>query len=196
MRAAVLTGSPQVGCCMAQSRQCLVIVFRYVIRFLCGSPINGEKRWESPSTRVQKAHESRPIARPFKQGGVHVGSHINSRTFAQLQMFLHTVAMADRGGGGLGVPWNSPLCQDAQHSYMLPDLGLNPPYCLLYEILVSCIFDKFYSRANPPASLRPIARFAQELERFVCDCITLTKIEKLRSKGVAMHTCSFPVYYT
>ena len=36
----------------------------------------------------------------------------------------------------------------------------NPPCSEFYEILVSCIFDKLYHRANLPPSFRPIARFA------------------------------------
>ena len=54
-------------------------------------------------------------------------------------------------------------------------------YCLLYEILVSCIFDKLYPRANQPASLRPIVCFTLELERFVHDCTTRIENEKLLS---------------
>ena len=71
----------------------------------------------------------------------------------------------------------------------------NPPCSEFYEILVSCIFDKLYPRANLPPSLRPIARFALELERFVCDRATPTMNEKLRSEGVAMHAYSVSVYY-
>ena len=51
------------------------------------------------------------------------------------------------------------------------------------------------NRANRPTSLRPIARFALELERFVHDHATPTENEKLRSKGVAMHTYGVSVYY-
>ena len=43
--------------------------------------------------------------------------------------------------------------------------------------------------------VRPIARFALELEHFVHDCASPTENEKLRSKGVAMHTYSISVYY-
>ena len=49
-------------------------------------------------------------------------------------------------------------------------------------------FDKLYLRANPPVSLRPIARF-------VCDCATTIENEKLRSKGIAMHVYSVSAYY-
>ena len=49
--------------------------------------------------------------------------------------------------------------------------------------------------ANLPPSLRPIAHFTLELERFVHDCATPTENEKLLSKGVAMHTYSVYVYY-
>ena len=70
----------------------------------------------------------------------------------------------------------------------------NPAYSEFYEILVSCIFDKLYHRANLPPSLRLIARFALELERFVCDRATPMKTEKLRPKGVAMHAYGVSVY--
>ena len=43
--------------------------------------------------------------------------------------------------------------------------------------------DKLYHRANPRSSLRPIARFVVEIQRFVCDRATPPIIEKLRSKG-------------
>ena len=49
-----------------------------------------------------------------------------------------------------------------------------------------------YPRANPPASLRPIALFALKTARFVCDRATTILNEKLRSKGVAMHALAFP----
>ena len=65
----------------------------------------------------------------------------------------------------------------------------------LHEILVSCIFDKLHPRANLPPSLTPIARFALELERFVCDHATPTKNEKLWPKGVAMYAYSVSIYY-
>ena len=40
--------------------------------------------------------------------------------------------------------------------------------------------DKLYHRANPRSSLRPIARFVVEIQRFVCDRATPPIIEKLR----------------
>ena len=49
--------------------------------------------------------------------------------------------------------------------------------------------------ANLPPSLRPIACFALEIARFVCDLATRIKIEKLRSKGVAMYAYSVSAYY-
>ena len=52
--------------------------------------------------------------------------------------------------------------------------------------------NKPYTRANPPASLRPIALFALKIARFVCDRTTTIRNEKLRSKGVAMHALAFP----
>ena len=48
----------------------------------------------------------------------------------------------------------------------------NPARSEFYEIVVGCIFDKFYPRANLPPSLGAIVRFALELERFVCDRTT------------------------
>ena len=46
--------------------------------------------------------------------------------------------------------------------------------------------DELYHRANP--CFRPIACFVVEIQRFVCDRATPPIIEKLRSKGIAMHT--------
>ena len=56
--------------------------------------------------------------------------------------------------------------------------------------------DKLYHRANQRSSLRPIAHFVVEIQRFVCDCATPPIIEKLRSKGVAMHAYGVSAYYT
>ena len=58
-----------------------------------------------------------------------------------------------------------------------------------------CMVDKLYHRANPCSSLRPIARFVVEIEYFVCDRATPPIIEKLRSKGVAMHAYGVSAYY-
>ena len=55
--------------------------------------------------------------------------------------------------------------------------------------------DKHYHRANPRSSSRLIARFVVEIEHFVCDHATPPLIEKLRSKGVAMHAYSVSAYY-
>ena len=55
--------------------------------------------------------------------------------------------------------------------------------------------DKLYHRANPCSNLRPIARFVVEIQRFVCDRATPPTIEKLRSKGVAMHAYGVSAYY-
>ena len=64
----------------------------------------------------------------------------------------------------------------------------NPPYS---EFLVSFIFDKLYHRANLPPSLRPIARFALELEHFVCDHIIPTT--KFYGPKALLCTCiAFP----
>ena len=49
------------------------------------------------------------------------------------------------------------------------------------------VSDKLYPRANPPANLRPIVRFALEIASFVCDRATRIENEKLRPKGVAMY---------
>ena len=42
-------------------------------------------------------------------------------------------------------------------------------------------------RANPHSSLRPIARLVVKIQRFACNRATPPIIEKLRSKGVAIH---------
>ena len=55
--------------------------------------------------------------------------------------------------------------------------------------------DKLYYRANPRSSLRPIVRLVVEIQRFVCDRATPPIIEKLRSKGVAMHAYGVSAYY-
>ena len=52
-----------------------------------------------------------------------------------------------------------------------------------------------YNRANLPPSLRLIACFALELERFVHNRATPTNVEKLQSKVVAMQVYSVSVYY-
>ena len=59
----------------------------------------------------------------------------------------------------------------------------SPPYCLVYEILVSYI----YPRANLLLGLRPIAHFALELEHFIHDHTTHIKNGTLWSKGIAIH---------
>ena len=56
-------------------------------------------------------------------------------------------------------------------------------------------FVQTHHRANPRSSLRPIARFVVEIQRFVCDRATPPIIEKLRSKGVAMHAEGVSAYY-
>ena len=55
--------------------------------------------------------------------------------------------------------------------------------------------DKPYHRANSHSSFRLIVHFAVELQSFVCDRTTPPTIEKLRSKGVAMHAFSISIYY-
>ena len=67
-----------------------------------------------------------------------------------------------------------------------------PAYGIFCENRVLCVFDK---RANSPASLRPIERFALERARFVCDRATRIESENLRSEGIAMYVYSVSVYY-
>ena len=55
--------------------------------------------------------------------------------------------------------------------------------------------DKLYHRANPHSSFRPTVRFVVEIQRFVCDRATPPIIEKLWSKGVAMHAYGVSAYY-
>ena len=55
--------------------------------------------------------------------------------------------------------------------------------------------DKLYHRANPRSSFRATVRFIMEIQHFVCDCTTPPIIEKLRSKGVAMHAEGVSAYY-
>ena len=43
--------------------------------------------------------------------------------------------------------------------------------------------------------LPPIVRFVVEIQRFVCNRATPPIIEKLRSKGVAMHAYGVSAYY-
>ena len=47
--------------------------------------------------------------------------------------------------------------------------------------------DKLYHRANPRSSFRPIMCFIVEIQRFAYDRTTPPTIEKLQSKGIAMH---------
>ena len=54
--------------------------------------------------------------------------------------------------------------------------------------------DKLYHRANPRPSLRPVACFVVKI-RFVFGHATPPIIEKLRSKGVAMHAYGVSAYY-
>ena len=56
------------------------------------------------------------------------------------------------------------------------------------------MIDRLYHRANPRSSLSPIVRFVVEI-CFVCDRATPPIIEKLRSKGVAMHAYGVSAYY-
>ena len=55
--------------------------------------------------------------------------------------------------------------------------------------------DKLYHRAVPCSSFRLTVRFVVEIQRFVCDRTTPPNIEKLQSKGVAMHAYCVSAYY-
>ena len=70
----------------------------------------------------------------------------------------------------------------------------NPAYSEFYDFLVSYIFDKLYHRANPRSSFRATVLFVVEIQRFVYDRATPPIIEKLRSKGVAMHAEGVSAY--
>ena len=50
-------------------------------------------------------------------------------------------------------------------------------------------------RANPCSSFRLIARFVVEIQHFVCNRATPPIIEKLQSKGIAMHAYGVSKYY-
>ena len=71
------------------------------------------------------------------------------------------------------------------HGHICYRIWENPACSEFYEILVSCIFDKLYPRANLPPSLRLITRLALELKRFVSDCATHTINEKLLCTRIA-----------
>ena len=68
----------------------------------------------------------------------------------------------------------------------------NPAYSEFYDFLVSYICDKLYHRANPRSSFRATVCYVVEIQRFVCDRTTPPIIEKLQSKGAAMHTYGVP----
>ena len=55
--------------------------------------------------------------------------------------------------------------------------------------------DKLYHRANLCSSFRHTVHLVVEIQRFVCDHTTPPIIEKLWSKGVAMHACGVSAYY-
>ena len=64
------------------------------------------------------------------------------------------------------------------------------PYGTFYMI------NKLYHRANPYSSFKPIARFVVEIQHFVCDRTTPPTIEKLWSKGAAVHMYDVSAYTT
>ena len=70
----------------------------------------------------------------------------------------------------------------------------NPAYREFHKFLICYIFDKLYHRANSCLSFTPIACLAEELQRFVCDRATPPIIDKLWSKGVAMHAYGIYTY--
>ena len=55
-------------------------------------------------------------------------------------------------------------------------------------MFLKIVFDVWLVSPNLHSSPRLIARFAEEPQRFVCDRTTPTIIEKVQSKGIAMHT--------
>ena len=55
--------------------------------------------------------------------------------------------------------------------------------------------DKMYHRANLHSNFRPITHFTIELQHLVCDRAIPPVIEKLLSKGVAIHAYGISVYY-
>ena len=111
-------------------------------------------------------------------------------------MYLLCTCIIFTSAAALSGPYDIKAFLRAALTDMCDRIWENPPCSEFYEILASCIFDKLYPKANLPTSLRPIVRFALELEHFVCDHAT-PKIneEKLWSKGIAMYVCSVSVYY-
>ena len=63
---------------------------------------------------------------------------------------------------------------------------------MMYDV---CMVDKLYHRANLRSSFRPNARFVLEIQGFVCGHATSLIIEKLHSKGIAMHAYGISTYY-
>ena len=65
------------------------------------------------------------------------------------------------------------------HTHISDHIWESPPYGIFSENWVWYIMiDKLYHRANPRSSLRPIACFAEELQYFICDRVTLPMIKK------------------
>ena len=72
----------------------------------------------------------------------------------------------------------------------------NPLYGIFFsENWVWYMVNKLYHRANLHSSFRPIVRFVVEIQCFVCDCTTPPIIEKLQSKGIAMHAYGVSAYH-
>ena len=65
----------------------------------------------------------------------------------------------------------------------------------IWENLVCSIFHKYYLSTNLSPSFRPIAGFTLEIERYLCDHVVSTEIEKIWPKGVATYAYSASVYY-
>ena len=65
---------------------------------------------------------------------------------------------------------------------------------VLYNLRAHQILPELYHRANPRLCFRSTVLFVVEIERFVCDRATPPIIEKLQSKGVAMHAYGVSTY--
>ena len=63
----------------------------------------------------------------------------------------------------------------------------------VWDFFLKIEFDAWLISSTIEPSLRPIVRFVVEIQRFVCDRAT-APIEKLRSKGIAMHAYGVSAY--
>ena len=80
-------------------------------------------------------------------------------------------------------------------SVYVTGFGKNPLYGIFSEIKFDIWLINSTIELTRIQVSEPIVHFAEELQCFVCDCATPTIIEKLRSKGVAMHVYGIFVYY-